>query len=123
MENLLLRTLAFLLVAAIAAQLHAAPRAGLADRILVDKSEHSRTVFSKARVIATFRAGFGVYPDGPKERRGDRKTPEGAYILDYKNQNSAFYRSIHISYPNQEDRERARRGGYDPGGDIMVHGQ
>lgn len=123
MQNRLIQTFAFLLLAAITAQSHAAPSQQRADRILVDKSEHSLTVFSKGKVIATFRAGFGVYPEGPKERRGDRKTPEGAYVLDYKNPNSAFYRSIHISYPNREDRARARRGGYDPGGDIMIHGQ
>jgi murein L,D-transpeptidase YafK len=93
-----------------------------ADAVLVDKSEHTLTVLAKGRAIAVFKAGFGVYP-GAKERQGDRKTPEGKYVLDYKNENSAFYRSIHISYPNAEDRARARRGGYPTGGDIMVHGQ
>lgn len=95
----------------------------LADRVLVDKSEHTLTVFANDKVIASFTAGFGVYPEGPKQRQGDRKTPEGKYVLDYKNERSAYYRSIHISYPNNEDRARARRGGYSPGGDIMVHGQ
>jgi murein L,D-transpeptidase YafK len=94
-----------------------------ADYVLVDKSEHTLTVMSKGKVIAVYKAGFGVYPQGPKERQGDRKTPEGKYVLDYKNPNSAYYRSIHVSYPNAEDRKRARKGGYNPGGDIMVHGQ
>jgi len=94
-----------------------------ADQIIVDKSEHRLTVLSKGKVIATFSAGFGVNPVGHKERQGDRRTPEGRYVLDYKNPNSAFYRSIHISYPNAADRARARRGGYNPGGDIMIHGQ
>jgi murein L,D-transpeptidase YafK len=93
-----------------------------ADRVLVDKSEHTLTVFLNGEAIASFKAGFGVYP-GAKQRQGDRKTPEGKYVLDYKNENSAFYRSIHISYPDAEDRARARRGGYPAGGDIMVHGQ
>ena len=101
----------------------AASAAEHADRVLVDKSEHTLTVLSKGKVLAVYQAGFGVYPDGPKERQGDRKTPEGKYVLDYKNPNSAYYRSIHISYPDKADRERARRGGYNPGGDIMVHGQ
>ena len=55
--------------------------------------------------------------------RGDGRTPEGSYVLDYKNPNSKFYKSIHISYPNRRDREYARRNGMDPGGDIMIHGQ
>jgi murein L,D-transpeptidase YafK len=115
-----LKTIVGLLLFAIA------PVAGAttyADRVLVDKSEHTLTVYAKGEVLATFKAGFGVYPEGPKQRQGDRKTPEGKYVLDYKNPNSAYYRSIHISYPNNEDRARARRGGYNTGGDIMVHGQ
>ena len=37
--------------------------------------------------------------------------------------NSKFYKSIHISYPNVEDKAEARKLGLSPGGDIMVHGQ
>ena len=94
-----------------------------ADRILVDKSDHRLTVLSRGKVIASFAAGFGLHPVGHKQRQGDRRTPEGKYVLDRKNPNSAYYRSIHISYPNDADRAQARRGGYPPGGDIMVHGQ
>ena len=94
-----------------------------ADRVLVDKSERTLTVYADDKVLAVFVAGFGLNPVGHKERQGDKRTPEGKYVLDYKNPNSAYYRSIHISYPNNADRARARRGGYDPGGDIMVHGQ
>ena len=94
----------------------------LADRVLVDKSEHMLTVYAQGKVIAGFKAGFGVHA-GPKQRQGDRRTPEGKYVLDYKNPNSAYYRSIHVSYPNDADRARARRAGVPTGGDIMVHGQ
>ena len=107
----------------LAAQLTAAPPARAA-RIHVDKSEHLMTVYGRdERVIASFKAGFGVKPAGHKQRQGDRRTPEGKYVLDYKNPNSAYYRSIHISYPNAADRAAARRAGVPPGGDIMVHGQ
>ena len=50
------------------------------------------------------------------------KTPEGVYFLDRRNERSQFYRSIHISYPNTEDRARAHKLGVSPGGDIMLHG-
>ena len=112
---------AFLLLLAFGPSVAAA--AEVADRVLVDKSEHTLTVYAQGKAIATFKAGFGVYPVGPKERQGDRKTPEGKYVLDYKNPNSAYYRSIHVSYPNNADRARARRAGVPTGGDIMVHGQ
>lgn len=99
-----------------------APATVLADRIFVDKSEHRLDVIAGNKVIASFNAGFGLRPAGHKQRQGDKRTPEGKYVLDYKNPNSAFYRSIHVSYPNAADRARARRAGVDPGGDIMVHG-
>ena len=45
----------------------------------------------------------------------DERTPEGQYVLGYKNAGSAFYKSIHISYPKAKDREEARKRGVDPG--------
>jgi murein L,D-transpeptidase YafK len=55
-------------------------------------------------------------------RQGDHKTPEGIYILDRRNPRSQFYKSIHISYPSQQDRARAKTQGVSPGGDIYLHG-
>jgi murein L,D-transpeptidase YafK len=37
-------------------------------------------------------------------------------------EHSRFHRALHISYPNAEDRTRAQAGGYDPGGDVEIHG-
>ena len=53
--------------------------------------------------------------------RGLRLT-EGRYFIDAHNPTSSFYRALHISYPSATDVARARAGGYDPGGEIMVHG-
>jgi murein L,D-transpeptidase YafK len=50
------------------------------------------------------------------------RLPEGVYVLDRRNRHSQFYRSLHISYPNAEDRARARKLKIPPGGDIMIHG-
>ncbi|MBN1334649.1 MAG: L,D-transpeptidase family protein [Deltaproteobacteria bacterium] len=44
----------------------------------------------------------GVYPPGPKRRRGDRKTPEGWYRTSDK-PTSSFYHAIRVHYPNAED--------------------
>ena len=44
------------------------------------------------------------------------------YILDRRNEHSHYYRAIHVSYPNADDRARARRLGVSAGGDIMIHG-
>ena len=50
-------------------------------------------------------------------------TPTGSYILEYKNANSSYYRSIHVSYPNAADKAQAKKRGVSAGGDIMIHGQ
>ena len=94
-----------------------------ADKVLVIKSENRLYLLNKGKKVASYRATFGANPVGHKERQGDERTPEGHYVLDYKNPNSRFYKSIHVSYPNAQDRRNARRLGVDPGGDIMIHGQ
>jgi murein L,D-transpeptidase YafK len=74
------------------------------------------------RVIKTYKIALGSEPVGPKARQGDHRTPEGTYVIDNRNANSKFHRSLHISYPNAADRERARKLGISPGGDIFIHG-
>jgi murein L,D-transpeptidase YafK len=58
----------------------------------------------------------------PKQPQGDHKTPEGLYVIDSRNQTSRFHRALHVSCPNETDKERARKLGVDPGGAIMIHG-
>jgi L,D-peptidoglycan transpeptidase YkuD (ErfK/YbiS/YcfS/YnhG family) len=95
---------------------------GPADRILVEKKERHLTLFSKGKALKTYKIALGGNPDGPKERQGDNKTPEGTYIIDSRNRDSRYHLSLHISYPNAKDRRRARQLGVSPGGDIMIHG-
>jgi tetratricopeptide (TPR) repeat protein len=95
---------------------------GPADKILIEKKERRLTLFSKGRVLKTYQIALGGNPNGPKERQGDNKTPEGTYIIDSRNRDSRYHLSLHISYPNEKDRERARELGVSPGGDIMIHG-
>jgi len=59
---------------------------------------------------------------GRKQREGDQRTPEGNYIIDWRNPGSKYYLSLHISYPNADDLRRARAAGYSAGGNIMIHG-
>ena len=66
---------------------------------------------------------LGANPKGHKIQEGDERTPEGKYVLDYKKSDSAFYKAIHISYPNVQDKKKAQELGVNPGGAIMIHGQ
>lgn len=94
-----------------------------ADMVRVVKGKKRLYLIKDDEVFATYKVKFGADPKGHKVQQGDERTPEGLYYLTYKNSNSAYYKSIHISYPNAEDKEKARKLGVDPGGDIMIHGQ
>jgi tetratricopeptide (TPR) repeat protein len=94
----------------------------LTDKILIEKQARRLTLLTKGEVIKTYKIALGGNPVGPKERQGDCKTPEGTYIIDSRNGNSGFHLSLHISYPNAQDKKRARELGVSPGGDIMIHG-
>lgn len=93
-----------------------------ASRLLVDKSERTLVLFRGDRPIATFPISLGLNPRGHKQQEGDRRTPEGIYLIDFKNPDSAYYRSLRISYPNERDRLAAEERGIEPGGQIMIHG-
>jgi tetratricopeptide (TPR) repeat protein len=93
-----------------------------ADKVLIEKRERRLTLLSKGEVIKTYKIALGGNPVGPKERQGDNKTPEGTYIIDSRNRNSGYHLSMHISYPNEKDKMRAKELGVSPGGDIMIHG-
>ena len=95
----------------------------LADKVIIDKSKRVLLLINDESVSHVFRITLGGNPVGHKVMEGDKKTPEGSYKLDYKNPNSKFYRSIHVSYPNTQDREIAKELGVSPGGAIMIHGQ
>ncbi|WP_259365127.1 murein L,D-transpeptidase family protein [Psychrobacter sp. GP33] len=93
------------------------------DKVFVDKSERRLQLLSGNEVIKSYHVALGGNPIGHKQRQGDKRTPIGSYTLDYKNEKSKFYRSIHISYPNAADKARAKALGISAGGDIMIHGQ
>ncbi|HZD24766.1 MAG TPA: L,D-transpeptidase family protein [Alphaproteobacteria bacterium] len=93
-----------------------------ADVVVVEKRKRRLTLYRNGRVLHSYRIALGWQPQGRKLREGDGRTPEGTYALDWRNPDSAFHRSIHVSYPNAQDIARARRAGVAPGGQIMIHG-
>jgi murein L,D-transpeptidase YafK len=93
-----------------------------ATKIVVTKSDHTLTLYHDQIKLQSYKVSLGSSP-GPKQQAGDRKTPEGLYVVDAKNSSSKFHRAFHVSYPNTADRQRAQKLGKDPGGDIEIHGQ
>ncbi|HBM51112.1 L,D-transpeptidase family protein [Marinobacter sp. UBA3607] len=105
----------------------AIPEPGLADhfeitQVVVNKGERRLHLLSGDRKVRSYRISLGDNPVGHKLYEGDSRTPEGDYTLDWRNPESNFYKSIHISYPSPKDRELAQAWGLDPGGSIMIHG-
>jgi len=93
-----------------------------ADRIEIRKADRAMILLRAGKVLKTYKVALSRAPIGAKEREGDHKVPEGLYIVDAKNSQSRFHLALHISYPNAADRERARKLGAKPGGNIEIHG-
>ena len=90
--------------------------------VVVSKEKREMLLLRGESVLRTYRIALGPEPVGPKRQEGDGRTPEGRYIIDWRNARSNYHLSLHISYPDAADLARAREAGVDPGGDIMIHG-
>jgi murein L,D-transpeptidase YafK len=91
--------------------------------VLVEKSKRLMTLLDRnGYEVKRYRISLGNNPVGTKIQNGDGRTPEGRYIIDARNDNSAYHLSLRISYPNEADKRRAKKLGVDPGSDIFIHG-
>ena len=96
--------------------------APVATRLVVHKHAHTMEVYDGDKLLRRLKVSLGRGGLGKKERQGDRRVPEGIYMIDGSNPNSAFHLSLHISYPSPEQVAASAARGTDPGGDIMIHG-
>jgi murein L,D-transpeptidase YafK len=84
------------------------------DRIVVRKSERRMDVYSDGVLIKTYSISLGRNPVGDKEKKGDKRTPEGKYFIESKNAQSGYHKNLGVSFPNADDRREAKRKGLDP---------
>ncbi|MEO7086220.1 MAG: L,D-transpeptidase family protein [Gemmatimonadaceae bacterium] len=106
---------------------HRAPVTGIkgvmvADSIVVEKTKHTLTLYRAGLPVHIYQVALGKQPTGDKVRIGDGRTPEGLFHIDYRNAQSKYHMSLHISYPDAAHAQRASALGVAPGGDIMIHG-
>ena len=80
-------------------------------RIIVYKRDRKLELYSDKTLVRTYRVGLGFSPVADKVREGDGATPEGDFYVFVKNNKSAYYLSLGVSYPNVEDAERGLRDG------------
>lgn len=92
------------------------------DKVIVYKAKRELQLLQHGQVIKSYKMRLGFNPVGHKLMEGDGKTPEGIYTLDWRNPESKFYKSLHISYPNAQDQAQAKSRNVSAGGDIMIHG-
>jgi murein L,D-transpeptidase YafK len=97
----------------------------------VYKSEHRLEVYFRRRLYRTYHAVFGrSLAVGAKLWEGDRRTPEGNYLIIGKRRSPRFGWFLHLNYPNERDHERfeeSRAAKLIParaheGGQIGIHG-
>jgi len=98
------------------------PANARSDKVVVLKARRELQLWQAGNLLKTYKVALGGEPVGAKQQEGDHKTPEGTYKLDWRSEKSRFYKAIHISYPNAEDRARAKKRGVNPGGALMLHG-
>jgi murein L,D-transpeptidase YafK len=79
--------------------------------IIVYKKARKLELYSGKSLVRTYRVGLGFNPVADKQREGDGATPEGEFYVFVKNNRSAYYLSLGISYPNAEDADRGLRDG------------
>ncbi len=94
----------------------------MADEVVVLKSKRRLELRRGGEVMRSFPVALGGNPEGHKLQEGDQRTPEGRYLLDGRNPQSAFFLALRVSYPNAEDVRQARERGVEPGNNIMIHG-
>ena len=94
----------------------------VADKVIIKKSTRMLYLSKNGDIYKKYHVSLGQVPIGAKEVEGDMKTPEGVYILDWRQESSQYYKSLHISYPNSKDKARAKELGSSAGGMIMIHG-
>ena len=127
MKRLLAIAIFIVIISAVVIAVHVSashnPLQQHASKVLVLKTEHKLLLLDDSNnVMRRYSIAIGRGGLEPKQRQGDHRSPEGVYVIDRHMSDSRFHRAVHVSYPNDFDRARARTLGVDPGGDIMIHG-
>jgi len=94
-----------------------------ADTILIVKHERKLYLLRDSSPLRSYRIALGLSPTGAKEREWDFRTPEGSYIIDFRQEHSHYFKALHISYPSPADLKRSSALHLPAGRDIFIHGE
>lgn len=76
-------------------------------KLWVFKGQRELWLIMGGEVKKVYHVSLGRKPLGPKQRKGDNRTPEGEYFVAEKKINSPFHRFLALSYPNISDADQA----------------
>jgi len=94
-----------------------------ADTILIVKHERKLYLLRENSPLRSYRIALGLSPAGAKEHEWDFRTPEGSYIVDFRQEHSHYFKALHISYPSPADLKRSSALHLPAGRDIFIHGE
>ncbi|HFB65689.1 MAG TPA: hypothetical protein ENJ60_09135 [Aeromonadales bacterium] len=117
-----MRLLLFFMTLLLAVSSFGAEKIVFADKVLVKKKQRKMFLMKNGKAYREYHISLGDNPKGHKRQQGDERTPEGFYVIDYRNPQSSYTLSLHINYPNKNDKLSAKKRAVDPGGQIFIHG-
>jgi murein L,D-transpeptidase YafK len=99
-------------------------------RLIIDKSDYLIRSYDEKGLVARYPVVFGAEPDRDKFKTGDRRTPEGKFIIQSVRKHKKWHVMMMLDYPNEASLkkfERRKREGKvkltdEPGGAIGIHG-
>ena len=112
-----------LLFAVVASSAAPAAPSMRADTILIVKHERKLYLLRDNSPLRSYRIALGLSPTGAKEHEWDFRTPEGSYIIDFRQEHSHYFKALHISYPSSADLKRSAAQHQRVGGNIFIHGE
>jgi murein L,D-transpeptidase YafK len=112
-----------LLIALVAPSAAPAAPSIRADTILIVKHERKLYLIRDNSLLGSYRIALGLSPTGAKEHEWDFRTPEGSYIIDFRQEHSHYFKALHISYPSAADIKRSAAQHQRVGGNIFIHGE
>ena len=75
-------------------------------KLVIWKSRYTVTLYKGETAVKTYQAVFGKgYPNGDKQMRGDKRTPEGEFYICAMNDSKRFYKFMGLSYPGLKHAE------------------
>ena len=81
-------------------------------QLVIYKKERRLSLLNDSgREVFSSPVGLGFAPQGQKEREGDGRTPEGTYFICLKRETGKYGLALGVSYPNEEDAQRAFQTG------------